>query len=141
MNLYEDWKGRIKVPVTTIDIGAKVVPGPDFVDLWKDQVDKAVYGIITRLHDRSNERMQWLNVTWYNQHDEITDDSHVYWIQPKDELYALAYYYDYNELRNWLKNNLVTLADGSTETFYNHYDPHIGLELYVAHLNSQRHGN
>ena len=142
MNLYEDWKGKIMVPVTTADIGAKVVTGPDFLRNWSDQVNNAVYGIITDVHLKSTyTSKKWLNVSWYNEHDEVVDEDHIYWIDPKDELYTLAYHYDFNEANEWLTSQVVAEPDGSTTSFYNAYPITVGIELYVAHLNSQRHGN
>ena len=76
-------RGFKVVPVTTEDIGAVVVRGPDWH--YNDQDHGAMYGI-TEESDHNSSK--WLKVTWYNAHHKKTGRNSYEW----GERHDLAYY-------------------------------------------------
>ena len=77
-------RGFKVIPVTTEDIGAVVVRGPDW--RWDEQDYGALYGVINKKSAHTEDG--WVDVTWYNAGHAKTNRNSYRWENYQD----LAYY-------------------------------------------------
>jgi len=74
-------RGFKVVPVTTEDIGAVVVRGPEWH--YNEQDRRAMYGVTEKKSSHG-----WMKVTWYNAYHKETNHNSYEWLERHD----LAYY-------------------------------------------------